>query len=60
MPLVSLSLARNELNDAGVTALTHRWRKCYCLADLDLSCNDITDVGAMQIGLRLPDLVCLA
>ena len=59
MPLVALNLARNDIDDAGAVELAARWTRCYNLADIDLSANEITDTGAKHIGDSLHLLVSL-
>ena len=59
MPLISVNLSRNDIGDSGLTFLVAKWRNSYCLTDLDLSCNCITDDGAVSIGQHLMDLVNL-
>ena len=59
MPLISVNLSRNDIGDGGLTFLVAKWRNSYCLTDLDLSCNSITDDGAVAIGQHLTDLVNL-
>ena len=59
MPLISINLSRNDIGDDGVCFLVAKWRNSYCLTDLDLSCNSITDNGAVTVGQHLTDLVNL-
>ena len=59
MPLISINLSRNDIGDDGVSFLVAKWRNSNCLTDLDLSCNSITDNGAVTVGQHLTDLVNL-
>ncbi len=49
----SINLIRRNLGNAEVTAITHALENNTTLTSIELSCNQISDVGAKAIALAL-------